>query len=765
MNNYQHYKINQINHIKKKSCVLYNINVCKMHNKIKEKFFDQSYNNIYYKNSNQNLTGRLNTSLNPKESITNTKTTQYSRPYIKQLSQYCFLTLKNKNNIDNNNLSKLNETNNFENFNTLEKDDKTNIYFNLIKTYYDENGKKLKPKKTEINTMDNDSDYPQITKNKKNKKKNSIDNKAENEIFLNFEKKNKTMNNNCNIIFAEIEYKEKENNDKLYFNRQKIIKNKKSNNITSKKPFNISYGELIYNKKLKNIICSPNISEKSFNKFFQNKSGDYLMNKIQKNSTLKNNVNILNLNSNSLTDIKNISDISFSNDNKNNPNITTYFNKRVINNRKSAIKNSEIKLTRELTSYDNLKKYNINNKKNTHIFQKKKISDSFDDKSIKNNKITRDNQLYINLNSIQTINSEYQNNNTQNFNLNSGENTKHHNITLSWNKITINNDNNNNNINTIISPKRLEKYFNPKKYNKKTLPYKTQYLKTQPESEIIDINNITFKKPFKLVKNIKKGNNSINEIIENNSTNTNTKNEKKIISPYTCHKKYNKKTINYLSQNISQNYEKQKQSSTINNNNTNDKNTINNSNIINSYNIKYIKNQFKQNPFNFSNDKITPNQHISFNNIKQKINENNEKINSISHIKYFINSYNNKTHYKNNQMDKNRKYIIQSRLQKENNFNSININNNRINEINIKKNLIEGFLSPKNGINNINLNITKTEPSIVYNQKKAKKHIINPVTGNKTLNHKITNEKEKKGNKKTYIIKKKIKEGIIKIKK
>ena len=267
MYNYQDYKINQINHIKKKSCVLYNNNVCKMHNKIKEKFFDQSYNNIYNKNSNQNLTGRLNTSLNLKESISNTKNTQYSRPYIKQLSQYCFLTLKNKNNIDNNHLPKLNETNNFENFNTLEKDDKTNIYFNLIKTYYDENGKKLKPKNTEINLIYNDSDYPQITKNKKNKRKNSMD-KDENEIFLNFEKKNKTMNNDCNIIFAEMEYKEKEkeNNDKLYFNCKKIIKRKKNNiNTISQKPFNISHGELIYNKKLKNINSSPIVSEKSFN--------------------------------------------------------------------------------------------------------------------------------------------------------------------------------------------------------------------------------------------------------------------------------------------------------------------------------------------------------------------------------------------------------------------------------------------------------------------------------------------------------------------
>ena len=153
----------KVNHMKKKSCVLFN-KIPKGNYKKKDKFLEQSFNSIYNINSEKNV--RLNTSINNKNEINNSKISLLTRPYIKQLSQYCFLTLKNK---DSTNSSKLSEKKTLENMKSLEKDDKTNIYFNLIKTYYDENGMKLMPKQTEVYPKENDIDYPKIIKNKKKK--------------------------------------------------------------------------------------------------------------------------------------------------------------------------------------------------------------------------------------------------------------------------------------------------------------------------------------------------------------------------------------------------------------------------------------------------------------------------------------------------------------------------------------------------------------------------------------------------------------------
>lgn len=41
----------------------------------------------------------------------------------------------------------------------------------------------------------------------------------------------------------------------------------------------------------------------------------------------------------------------------------------------------------------------------------------------------------------------------------------------------------------------------------------------------------------------------------------------------------------------------------------------------------------------------------------------------------------------------------------------------------LKKNLIEGFISPKNKQSNINYKITITEPSTIYTQKRVKNSI------------------------------------------
>ena len=104
-----------------------------MYYKLKEKTNSQNYNNINNKRKDQNFTSRQNNSLNSKQ-IVNTKAYFFSRPYIKQLSQYSFLTSRKKNSKDNFSIPRLNESKDFE---KNEKDDKTNIYFNLIKTYYD----------------------------------------------------------------------------------------------------------------------------------------------------------------------------------------------------------------------------------------------------------------------------------------------------------------------------------------------------------------------------------------------------------------------------------------------------------------------------------------------------------------------------------------------------------------------------------------------------------------------------------------------------
>ena len=776
---------NRINHVKKNSCLLFN-KIPRMKNTIKDKLFEKSYNNIYNKNTENSSTSRINTSSSIKKSIGNSKKPLFSRPYIKQLSQYCFLTLKHK---DSNIISKLNDYINKNNEQkSIEKDDKTNIYFNLIKTYYDENGMKLKPKKTEVYPID-EIDYPKIIKSKKKKKHNNSLDENQNGNFLNFENKNKTMNENCNIYFAQIE---KNMNTRNYTNgkliaHKKIIKrenyNYNYNSINRKKktPLNISSGEFIFKNNLKNPAPSPTTSEKSFNIFFQNKS-DYIINDIQNNPIISGSVGNLNSGSNIIFNRNNNNYDTFSpnekdKDNENSiNNIMTYFNKKLLN-QKNNLNNkiSEIKLTEGFKSLDSINSKEIINyiNNNPKIFQKKKISDSFDEiKSLQipNNK--------SNLITSYADNFIIPKNNTHKYFFSNGRNFKRHNEALSWTKININTINNNNlNVGHIynkskISPKRLEKYFNPNQINKNAYSFKRQYVKNPPDIQVIDINNITFKKPFKLVKNIKINNNSTSNIkeINLNTNNINLKNNKSIISSYYDNNNIiNKNKKQILSQNISYNDDKNQIETSSLINNKNKINSRNNKNTFYSYKIKYMKNKFKQNPYSFSNEKIKILHNVNSFNEKRKIkNEPDENINfNINNQnKYTINSYNIINNIsnidKNNQKEKIKKYLVQ-RSSIRNKKNKLYFSNNKPKEQNINNKNIEGILSPINKQSNISYQTSITEPSIIYNQIKIK-NSLKPETGNKNSNQKIIIEKDKKGNKKMYILRKKLKEGVIKLK-
>ena len=777
MNNFYY----RINHVKKNSCIL--LNKIPMNNTLKDTFLEKSYNNIYNKNTENNLTSRLNTSINSKNSIKIKKMTFFSRPYIKQLSQYCFLTFKNKT---NHKISEINDDKKNDKMIIPEKDDKTNIYFNLIKTYYDENGTKLKPKKAKVYPIVNENDYPKIIKTKKKKKNNSLDEK-ENENFLNFEKKNKTMNNNCNIYFANLENNDNTRNytnDKL-ITQKKIIKREKYNfnsiNRKNKTPSNISSGKLTYRNTPKNPVISPTTSEKSFNIFFQNKS-DYIINDIQNNPIITGSVGNLNNDSNIIINRNNNNyDLVYLNerekDNYNTINdIMMYFNKKVFNHRRMPTTNkiNEIKLTHEFKSYDSFNNKTNYRYNNNQIFQKKKISDSFDEirrVKIKKHLVNNKSKLITNFADTFII----QNNNPQKYFFNSGRNLRHNSTTLSWTKANLNTNNNikiNRHYNeTKISPKRLEKYFNPNQFNKNTFSFKAQCTKSPPNIQIIDINNITFKKPFKLVKNIKSDNNLTSDMNKINMNNIKLKNDKRIITSYYDNNHNNNyKNKQILSQNISYNYDKPKEISSIisdksKKNCRNDNNS--NSDMMHSYNIKYMKNKFKQNPYSFSNEKMKILHNNYSNNEKRKSkNQFNENINFNNEIKPYNNIINNIniTDIDNKkQKEKIKKYLVQRNCHRNSKI-KIHFSNNKIKEKEHNDNkYIEGVLNNANKQNNISYQISITEPSIIYNQIKIK-NSIRPKMENKNNNQKIIIEKDKRGNKKMYILRKKLKEGIIKLK-
>ena len=783
---------NKISHIKKHSCVLYNNNINKIHLKIKQRFLEQTYSSTLENENNnyENIYMPLYTSIsNNKKSLEKTKTSLFSRPYIKQLSRYSFLTLKNKNDNNNNNNNykrSENRTKSSERkksgFNP-DKDDKKNIYFNLIKTYYDENGIKLKPKEIEINPINNEIDYPKIIKAKKKKKEISMD-KIDKGNTLNFEKRNKTMNNNCNIYFAEIDHNEKQKNftiNKL-ITHKRIIKRGKNNklnlhqninNTNYKQQLTISPVEFMSNGKIKYMLTSPNKSEKYFNKFFYHKykSSNTIVNKeennsiinTQKNTLINNTLEDSNINNDTLYQYKNysinINNIPFSNskesEEKNKFDIMNYFNKRISNHKRTPTFNIKgPKLFEGLNSFNssnimNTQIYsNVNNGSNL-IFHKKKISDSFDEIKIikkqldQRNKIMKNNPCQYPYDSISKRNGQLH---SPKFCLNNGIKQNH--TTLSFHNSTddvidIKNKK------LKISPKSLEKYFNPNQINNNDISYKTHYYKPPSEIEVIDINNITFKKPFKTKKNNKTvENNSLNVNVgkENCDTdiNTNSKNKKNVIlSSYK--NKINKKNEKLMGRNISYNFDKQKQSSSsvANYNKFLNKNSLN---TINSMNIKYMKNRFKQNPYSFSNEKL--------NTSRSNMIENRSFI--TPYYARIYNYKNDKNISKNIEQEKMKKFIIQryERKVKKYNFYTSNIKNNII-------------LSPTNKKSSTTHKISITEPSVLSsgNEMKIKKLNMNKLSIDiKNEYRKLLIEKDKKGNKRTYILKRKSKNGSIKVK-
>ena len=145
-----------------------------------------------------------------------------------------------------------------------------------------------------------------------------------------------------------------------------------------------------------------------------------------------------------------------------------------------------------------------------------------------------------------------------------------------------------------------------------------------------------------------------------------------------------------------------------------------------------MKTKFKQNPYSFSNEKIKILQKLNSFKEKMKSNKNKCDINrNTSHNITEINSYNT------------RNFINKINISKC--FNT----NNYINDSNIENNnYIKQILGLKNKQNNIIHQIPITEPSIIYNKIK--------------INQKVINDKEKNRNKKMYILRRKIKEGVIK---
>ena len=780
---------NKISHIKKHSCVLYNNSINKIHLKIKQKFLEQTYSSTLGNENNnyENIYMPLYTSIsNNKKSLEKTKTNLFSRPYIKQLSRYSFLTLKNKNDDNNNYKRSENRKKSSERKKSgvnLDKDDKKNIYFNLIKTYYDENGIKLKPKETQIYPINNGIDYPKIIKAKKKKKEISMD-KIDKGNTLNFEKRNKTMNNNCNIYFAEIDHNEKQKNftiNKL-ITHKKIIKRGKNNrlnlhhninNTNYKQQLTISPVDLMNNGKIKYMLTSPNKSEKYFNKFFHHKykSSNTIVKKeennsiinTQKNTLINNTLEDNNINDDTLYKYNNysitINNIPLSNskesEEKNKFDIKNYFNNRIPNHKRTPTFNIKgPQFFEGLNSFNSSNIIstqiysNVNNGSNL-IFHKKKISDSFDEIKIikkqldQRNKIMENNLCPYPYNSISNRNGQLH---SPKFCLKSG--IKHNHTTFSFHNST-NDVNGIKNKKIKISPKSLEKYFNPNQINNNDISYKTHYYKPPSEIEVIDINNITFKKPFKTKKNNKTvENNSVNVNVgkENYDNDKNSNNKKNVILSYK--NEINKKNEKLMGRNISYNFNKQKQSSSsvTNYNKILNKNSLN---TIYSMNIKYMKNRFKQNPYSFSNEKLN----IS----KSNMIENRSFI--TPYYARIYNYQNDKNKSKNIEQEKMKKYIIQryERKVKKYNFDT--------SYSNAKNNII---LSPTDKKSSTTHKISITEPSVLSsgNEMKLKKLNMNKLSIDiKNEYRKLLIEKDKKGNKRTYILKRKSKNGSIKVKK
>ena len=275
------------------------------------------------------------------------------------------------------------------------------------------------------------------------------------------------------------------------------------------------------NGKIKYMLTSPNKSEKYFNKFFHHKykSLNTIVNKeennsiinTQKNTLINNTLEDNNINDDTLYKYKNysinINNIPFSNskesEEKNKYDIKNYFNKRISNHKRTPTFNIKgPKFIEGLNAFNssnimNTQIYsNVNNGSNL-IFHKKKISDSFDEIKIIKNQLDQRNKIMENIpcpypyDSISNRNGQLH---SPKFCLNNG--IKHNHTTLSFHNSTDDfGDIKNKKLK--ISPKSLEKYFNPNQINNNDISYKTHYYKPPSEIEVIDINNITFKKAFR----------------------------------------------------------------------------------------------------------------------------------------------------------------------------------------------------------------------------------------------------------------------------
>jgi len=665
---------NNIFLVKKHSCFLFNNNA---NNIIKPKYSGRK-NNIfigYEHKIDDNTYNPLNTSSNNK-SLSRTKSSLLSRPYQRQLSKGSFST-KKKLNKDEYNTFKLNG-------NDFEKDEKTsNIYYKLIKTFYDENGIKLNNQETKTNQINNDFNS-KLIKTKKPINKKSLD-----LIYIgntnDFHSKKESMNNDYNKYSYQYNNNTNPkitNMNKLKITHKKIIKreknlieNKTKNDINNMTQMPNSTHELSFNEKFKYIFTNPNISEKSFNLLINQNYNQTLQNYIKNEKEIPKYLEI---------------DKSIKKINKEHNHIL-FLNKKESGKKKNKY---------IIIPYIN-KKINKDNNKNesddfSYIFHKKNPTDSFDNIKLIKKKLDNKNKSIQNK-EYSMISSHYSFNHPEMyFNSCKANNKINNSPTFSFSKNSLNNTSINKSKmeKSNISPKRLEKYFLPNEMKSKGnfVSDKKRHKKPTSEFEIIDINNITFHKSFKSMKKVKTSESkSPNSSKNNNKNKKNKKLEKKINYNYDNKTllKRNKTNINLI------------------------KDITSKSNKANFNKIKNNKNKSKKSSGNINKEKVKRNKSINL--IKeQKSNDLIIKNNNQNKSLISFNSVINDNSYIN-------KYIMKEKEKKH----FLQRNNPKMkNKKNIK---IDGLLSPNNKRNNISYKITITEPSIICNQLQIKNSTKFPI--------------------------------------
>ena len=671
---------NNIFLVKRHSCFLSNNNA----KNIKPTYLEKNYNNIieHEHKIDDNVYNFLNTSLNNK-SLSRTKSSLLSRPYQRQLSNSSFST-KKKLNKDEYNTFKLNG-NKFVG-NNFEKDEKiSNIYYKLIKTFYDENGIKLDSKETKINPINNEFNS-KLIKTKKPSNKKSID-----LIYIgntnDFHRKNEVMNNDYNKYFYQYNNSTNPkitNMNKLKITHKKIIKREKNmiENKTKKDINNMtqipnSTHELSLNEKFKHIFTNPNISEKTLKLLISQNHNQKSQNIIKNERELQKYLEI----------------------NKSVKNINKGTNNMLFLNKKESRKKKNKYIIIPHINRKINQNNNINNPDDlSYIFHKKNPSDSFDNIKLIKKKLDNKNKIIGNKENNLISSHHSFKHPEMHFNSSKAYNKINNSSTFSFSKNSLNNTS----INkykvekTNISPKRLEKYFLPNEMKSKGnfASDKKRPKKPNSEFEIIDINNITFHKSFKSMKKVK-----TSESKSPNTSKNNNKNKK--------NKKFENITYNYDNKTL------------LKRNKTNinliKDNTFNTSksNKPNFNKIKNKKNKGSKNIGSINKEKANHNKSINL--IKgQRINELRIKKSNQNKSSISFNSVKNSNSYIS-------KYLIK---EKEKNI-FLQRNNPKVRN---KKNInIEGLLSPNNKRNNISYRITITEPSIICNQLQIKNSTKFPI--------------------------------------